>query len=456
MNIESIVDAQRVFFETGATKSLDFRKNALKNLRREMTLHEAEIYAALQSDLGKSEFEGFMCEVGLVCSELSYVEKHLHKWIQPRKVHTPLAQFAAKSFVTADPLGVCLIMSPWNYPYMLSLEPLIGAVAAGNCVILKPSAYAPRTSRVLADIVGAAFVPQHVAVIEGGRAENAALLEQKFDHIFFTGSVSVGRLVMEKAARHLTPVTLELGGKSPCIVDETADLKLAAKRIVFGKFINAGQTCVAPDYLMVHESVKDILLQFIKEEINAQYGNNPLGGKALGKIVNRKHYERILGLLDGQKIVCGGEHDDAALQIAPTVLDEVSPDSAVMQEEIFGPVLPVLSYAHLSEVISFVTQRDRPLALYFFTKDAQAEAEILRCCRFGGGCINDTIIHLATSEMGFGGVGESGMGSYHGKGSFDTFTHYKSIVKKACWMDLPVRYQPATPFKKKLLHFFLK
>ncbi|MEG1069877.1 MAG: aldehyde dehydrogenase [Ruthenibacterium sp.] len=456
MKIETLVLAQHRFFAAGNTRPLAFRKQALAALRTGIQRNEKEICAALSADLHKSDFESYLCEIGLVLSELTYMERHLQHLAKPKRVKTPLAQFAARSFVVPQPLGVCLVMSPWNYPFMLSIDPIIGAIAAGNCVILKPSAYAAQTSKILKRLISEAFDERHVCVVEGGRAENTALLEQKFEHIFFTGSVEVGKLVMEKAAHHLTPVTLELGGKSPCIVDETANIPLTARRLVFGKYLNAGQTCVAPDYLFVHEKVHDALLAAIQTEITAQYGADPLACPHLGKIVNEKHFARVCGLLEHQKIVCGGSSNAATQQLAPTVLDDVSPDSPVMQEEIFGPILPVMTFTSLDTVIDFINNRDKPLALYLFTTNKHAQSRILAECTFGGGCINDTVIHLATSEMGFGGVGESGMGSYHGKLSFSTFTHDKSIVQKANWMDLPVRYQPASKVKEKVLRLFLK
>ncbi|MEG1275242.1 MAG: aldehyde dehydrogenase [Ruthenibacterium sp.] len=456
MEIETIVRAQHDYFLRGETQRIAFRKEALAKLRGAIKTNEQAICDALQADLHKSATESYLCEIGLVLEELSYMEKHLARLAKPRRAPTPLAQFYAHSFAVPSPLGVCLVMSPWNYPFMLSLDPVIGALAAGNCVVLKPSAYAPQVSAVLAKLLGDIFSPEYVAVVEGGRAENTALLEQPFDHIFFTGSKDVGKLVMEKAARHLTPVVLELGGKSPCIVDASAELAVAAKRIVFGKYLNAGQTCVAPDYLLVHESVKDKLLVLLQTAIADMFGANPLQNPDYGRIVNEKHFARLQSLLDGQKIVCGGDANAAALQIVPTVLDRVSPASPVMQEEIFGPILPVLTFKDTDEAIRFVQSRDRPLALYLFTTDPSVEHRVLTECRFGGGCINDTVIHLAGTALGFGGVGESGMGSYHGKLSFDTFTHYKSIVKKANRIDMPIRYQPYTARKAKLLRLFLK
>ncbi len=456
MKTEDLIARQRTFFDTGATKGTAFRRCALASLRQAVAAREKEIAAALYEDLHKSEFESYLCETGLVLSELSYMERHLEKFARTRRVKTPLSQFSAESLVMPEPLGVALIMSPWNYPFLLALEPVIGAIAAGCCAVVKPSAYAPATSRVIRELVESCYPEKYIAVVEGGRAENAALLEQKFDAIFFTGSAAVGRLVMEKAARHLTPVTLELGGKSPCIVDETADLPAAAKRLAFGKFLNAGQTCVAPDYALVHESVRDELIRLVCQSICEFFGPNPLACADYGRIVNEKHYARLMGLLSSGRVVCGGTGDPDTLQIAPTVLTDVSPESPIMNEEIFGPILPVLTYQTIEEAVSFVKARPKPLALYLFTTDADTEKRVLRGCSFGGGCVNDTVIHLATSEMAFGGVGESGMGSYHGRHSFDTFTHYKSVMRRGGGVDLPVRYHPYTKEKMRLAKQFLK
>ena len=339
---------------------------------------------------------------------------------------------------------------------MLALEPAIGAIAAGNCVVIKPSAYAPHTSAVIAELIRGCFAPHFVAVVEGGRTENTQLLEQKFDFIFFTGSVAVGKLVMKKASEHLTPVCLELGGKSPCIVDETANLKLAARRIVFGKFLNSGQTCVAPDYILCDKRIRDELITAILAEIEKQFGKEPLKNPNYGKIINEKHFERILGLINGEKLVYGGQSEPESLRIAPTVLNNITWDDAVMGEEIFGPLLPILTFDTLDEALDTVESHPHPLALYFFSEDKAAQKKVLDTCRFGGGCINDTIIHLATSDMPFGGVGESGMGSYHGRVGFETFSHYRSIVDKKTWMDLPIRYQKYTGLKEKMMRMFLK
>lgn len=455
-NLEKLVEKQRTYFAEGKTLPVQERIRALERLGQALKSSEAELCRALRADLGKSRTEIYMCEIGLTLSELGYVKKHLRSWSKDRRVRTPLSQFHARSFTVQEPYGVVLVMSPWNYPVLLTLEPLIGALAAGNCCVVKPSAYSPETSSVMAKILRSVFPEEYVAVVEGGRQENQGLLAQKFDYIFFTGGVNVGKLVMEKASAHLTPVTLELGGKSPCIIDETANLKLAARRLAFGKYLNCGQTCVAPDYVLVHEKVKERFLGYVKEEIVRMYGARPLENPDYGKIVNRKHFDRLLGLMNPEKLVFGGESREESLQIAPAVLDGVTPEDAVMQEEIFGPLLPILTVRSMEEALSFVNDRPKPLAFYIFTQDKKVEQMFLRRASFGGGCVNDTIIHLATSAMGFGGVGNSGMGSYHGKKSFDTFSHEKSIVKKYNWIDLPMRYQPYTEQKEKMIRTFLK
>ncbi len=397
-----------------------------------------------------------MCETGMTLSELSWMRRHLAGLMRGHTVMTPLAQFAAHSFRSPSPYGNVLIMSPWNYPLMLTLEPLIDALAAGNTAVVKPSAYAPATSAVIQKLIAECFDPEYVFVVTGGRAENQALLNQKFDKIFFTGGKTVGREVLRHAAEYLTPVTLELGGKSPCIVDATANIRLAAKRIVFGKYLNCGQTCVAPDYLYCEASIRDKLVQAIREEITAQFGADPLQNENYGKIINQKHFERILGLIDPAKVVAGGNADAQALRIAPTVMTDVTFDDAVMGEEIFGPILPVLTWNSLDEAIAQVESRPHPLALYFFTSSSANRKQVLSRCRFGGGCINDTIIHLATSAMPFGGVGESGMGGYHGKAGFEEFSHTRSIVDKKTWIDLPMRYQPYTSLKDRMIRMFLR
>jgi len=449
--ISAIVEKQRSFFATGATLSVEFRVKALKKLRQALIEHEQEIANALKQDLGKSGEESYMCETGLVISEISYMLKHIRSFAKEKTVPTPLAQFASRSYKKPSPYGVVLIMSPWNYPVLLTLDPLVDALAAGNTAVVKPSAYSPATSELLQKLITELYPEEYVAVVAGGREENGHLLEQKFDYIFFTGGKSVGQMVLEKAAKHLTPVTLELGGKSPCIVDSSADLKLAARRIVFGKYLNCGQTCVAPDYVLCHESVKDKFLELVKAEIQRQYAN-----AVYGKIVNQKHFERVRALIDPAKVVVGGNCNPDTLQIEPTVMDNVNWQEPVMGEEIFGPIMPILTFQEIDQVIETVNSKEKPLALYIFAQDKSVVRRITARCAYGGGCVNDVVIHLATSNMGFGGVGESGMGSYHGKTGFDTFTHYKSMVDKKTWIDLPMRYQPYTKLYSSLIRFFLK
>ena len=455
--INEIVSRQRKFFSSGATLPVEYRINALKKLKSSLIENEQKIADAIKSDLGKSGFESYMCETGLVISEISFILKHIKSYAKEKRVTTPLPQFHSRSFVKPMPYGVTLIMSPWNYPLLLTLDPLVDALAAGNCAVVKPSAYSPETSKIIKMIIQSVFAPDYVAVVTGGREENTYLLDEKFDYIFFTGSSSVGRTVLEKAAPNLTPVTLELGGKSPCIVDKTANISLAAKRIVFGKYLNCGQTCVAPDYILCHRDIKDKFIECVIKEIKKQYGENAVNNDDYGKIINKKHFDRIVGLIDKQKVVFGGISDKEALKISPTVIDNGTVDDAVMKEEIFGPVMPILTFDSLNEVIDIVNSRPKPLALYIFSSDKKSVRAVTTKCAFGGGCINDTIIHLATSYMGFGGVGESGMGAYHGKVGFDTFSHHKSIVDKKTWLDLPMRYQPYTSkLYAKLLRMFLK
>ena len=456
-SIEKLLADQRKYFQRGATLSVDFRIDMLKRLYRTVKKYEKEIEAALTKDLGKSEFEGFMCEAGLALTEISYLIRHTRRFAREKTVWTPLAQFASRSYQKPTPYGNTLIMSPWNYPFLLTIEPLAAAIAAGNTAIVKPSAYSPATSKIVEKVVRESFPEELAAVVTGGREENAALLEQKFDFIFFTGSSGVGKEVLRRAAEHLTPVVLELGGKSPCIIDDTAKIRLAAKRIVFGKYLNCGQTCVAPDYILCHSSVKDAFVKEVCKQVKKQYGENPLNNPDYGKIINQKHFERVLGLINERKVVLGGENNAETLQIAPTVMDHVTWEDAVMQEEIFGPLMPILTYESLEEVYELLSEKPKPLALYFFSQDKRRIKEVTERCSYGGGCINDVVIHLATSEMGFGGVGESGMGSYHGKAGFEAFSHTKSIVDKKTWIDLPMRYQPyQRGLYGKLLHMFLR
>jgi len=442
LNVKETLAKQKVFFETGKTKDLQFRVAMLNKLRSAVKTHEKDIMAALKGDLNKAPFEAYATEVGMVLEEINYTLKHISSWAKPKRVRTPLVHFPSSSYLYTEPYGSVLIMSPWNYPFQLTLAPLVGAIAAGNCTVLKPSEYSANTSEIIEGISKEVFDESFVAVVRGGREANKTLLNEKFDYIFFTGSTAVGKTVMESAARHLTPVTLELGGKSPCIVDDTVDLELAAKRIVWGKFLNAGQTCVAPDYLLVHGSVKEKLIQEMKKCITAFYGINPLGNEDYPKIINQKHFERLLGLLKSGRVVEGGQSEEKTRQIAPTILDNVTWESAVMQEEIFGPLLPVLEFESFDAALSEVNQHPKPLAFYLFTRSKEHEAQAIRRTSFGGGCINDTIIHLANPNLRFGGVGESGMGQYHGKGSYDTFSHVKSIMKKSNLLDVPLRYPP--------------
>lgn len=454
MQIDALIREQRAYFQTGQTRSVDFRLEQLRRLQRALQTNGALLEQAMEQDLRKAPTEVYMCETGMVLEEIRYQLKHLRSWARERRVPTPLAQFPAKSFLSPEPYGVALIIAPWNYPVQLCLSPLVGAICGGNCAVLKPSAYAPATSAALAKLLRETFDERYIAVVEGGRAENSALLAQRFDTIFFTGSVAVGKLVMQAAAQHLTPVTLELGGKSPVIVDKTADLKLAARRIAFGKVLNAGQTCVEPDYLLIEAGIKAEFVEAYRAALREFFPTGSM--EQMPVIVSQKHFSRLTRLLDGQKIVLGGQTDESTRFIAPTLLDAVDPSSPIMQEEIFGPILPMLEYRTLDEAIDFIRSREKPLALYLFTNDKQTERRVLERCSFGGGCINDTIIHLATTRMPFGGVGYSGMGSYHGKRSFEAFTHTRSIVKKATWLDLPMRYHPYSEKKKRLIQKFMR
>ena len=456
-NIEEILKKQKEHFQSGQTLPVDFRIKMLKKLYNAIKRYESDICEALKSDLGKSDYESYMCEIGMTLSEISYMIKHIKRFASEHRVRTPLAQFYAVSYEKPSPYGNVLIMSPWNYPFLLSISPLANAIAAGNTAVLKPSAYSKDSSAIIKRILSECYEDYYIAVIEGGRKENACLLNMKFDFIFFTGSQTVGKEVLRNAAETLTPVVLELGGKSPCIVDETADLKIAAKRIVFGKYLNCGQTCVAPDYILCNKEIKNELIREICIQIKNQYGEKPLENPDYGKIINEKHFERLLQLIDDGKVVIGGGFNEHSIQIEPTVLDNVAWDDAVMQEEIFGPVMPVLTYDNFDEMILKLKNMSKPLALYLFSENKKSISRVTAELSYGGGCINDTVIHLATSELGFGGVGESGMGAYHGKKGFEAFSHTKSIVNKKTWIDLPIRYSPyENSLFKKLIRIFLK
>lgn len=454
--LEKIVSDQKAFFAAKKTFSYQARMNALNALEKSIHKHQDEIYEALWKDLNKSETEAFMTEVSMVLSELRFVKRHLRRWMMEEVVSTPIAHFPSKSFIVSEPFGTVLIISPWNYPFMLSIDPLIGALCAGNTAVIKPSSYSPATSDLIEKIIADAFEPEYVTVVRLKQGQNDLLLEQNFDFIFFTGSVNVGKKIMMQASHNLTPVVLELGGKNPCVVDETANMKIAADRIAFGKFLNAGQTCVAPDYILIDKKVKDVFMREMKNSIRKMYGDNPVAGRDFPKIINEKHFLRLKALLENENVCIGGQYDEKTNKIAPAVIDGVSDDSPLMQNEIFGPLLPVITYDSIEQAKAFILKRDKPLAFYLFTTDKQREKEFLSEIPFGGGCINDTIIHVASSNLGFGGVGTSGMGKYHGRESFRVFSNHKSVIKKALWLDIPIRYQPYTETKKKLLKLFLR
>ena len=439
--LDAALAAQRGYFASGATLALEARRAALRRLYGELRRREGDIAAALRADLGKCPEEAYMCETGLLLGGIRYLERHLPALMRARRAPTPLTQFRARSFVSPSPLGAVLIISPWNYPFLLSLGPLAAAVAAGNTAVLKPASSAPASAALIAEIVAGVFAPEQVLAVAGGREENAALLEGRFDRIFFTGGAAAGREVLRRAAEHLTPVTLELGGKSPCIVDGTADIALAARRIACGKLINCGQTCVAPDYVLCDARVETELLSALAAEFRRQCPD-ALGDENYGHMVNARHFERVRALIDPQKVVYGGGCDPRSLKIEPTLLAGVTAADAVMGEEIFGPVLPVLTYRTLDEAVAFVESRPRPLALYLFTRSRENKKRVLARCRFGGGCINDTVVHLANERLPFGGVGESGMGAYHGRRGFEEFSHLRGVMDRALRPDLPVKYRP--------------
>lgn len=455
-DIGKTVENLRMHFDKGYTLPVAARIKAIKSLEASIRRYEKDILAALKSDLNKSAYEGFLTELGLVLGEMDHTLKNLRRWVKPQRRRVAISQAPARAKVMKEPYGVVLIMSPWNYPFLLPLVPLVGAIAAGNCVALKLSEYAPTVSNIIAAIISEALSAEYVSVIEGGRAENSALLEQKFDYIFFTGSPAVGKIVMQKAAEYLTPITLELGGKSPVIVEKTADIKKTAKRILFGKLLNAGQTCVAPDYLLVQNDIKAELIEEIKNLYTEMIPSDEYRVENFPRIINEKHFNRLHRLLEGQNILIGGGSDPKNLQIDFTLVDEPHLASPLMQEEVFGPILPVYGFDAISEAESFIKKYPKPLALYLFTKDAAVEKSVLRNISFGGGCVNDTVLHLSSPHLPFGGVGDSGMGSYHGRTSFETFSHTKSILKKSWYFDLPVRYHPFRAPEKKLPEWIFK
>lgn len=453
--IQTIIEKQRNFFLEGKTLEYSFRLQQLKLLKQVIKAHEKEILEALKTDLNKAEFEGYATEVGFTYEELNHAINHLKSWMRPKTVWTPLTQFWAVSKIYPKPYGVTLIIAPWNYPFQLLFAPLIGAISSGCTAVLKSSELAPATSAIAKKLISKYFQPEYIALVEGGIETSQHLLQQKWDLIFFTGSTQVGRIVMQAAAQHLTPVVLELGGKSPCIVDETAHLEFAARRIVWGKLVNAGQTCVAPDYLLVHESVKQPLIQKIIENIKKSYGEDPSKSPDYPRIINEKHFIRLSNYLKDGNIIFGGQTDIQSRYIAPTLMDNVNPESPVMQDEIFGPILPILTYKHLQEAINFINSRPKPLALYLFTNSLENEKMVLKYTDSGGGCINDCLVHLAPQDLPFGGVGESGMGNYHGKASFDAFSHPRGVLKKTNLFDIPIRYAPYLD-KIKLLKYFMR
>jgi aldehyde dehydrogenase (NAD+) len=454
-DLDGWMGAQRRFFESGATRPYAFRIEALKKLQAAIQRWESQINAALKADMGKGEYEAYMTEVGFCLAELSHTIKHLKRWMQPERQGTPLALLPARSALYRVPRGQVLIIGPWNYPFQLVIAPLIGAIAAGNVAVLKPSELAPATAAVVRQILAELYPAEFVTVVEGGPDVSQALLARRWDYIFFTGSTAVGRIVAQAAAVHMTPCTLELGGKSPCIVDETADLKVAARRILWGKFINAGQTCIAPDYLLVAESVWPALRAEMKASLRAFYGENPKASPDLARIINDRHFQRLSRMLVGD-IVVGGETDPAERYIAPTIIENVTLDHPAMAEEIFGPILPVITWRSWEEALSVIRQRPNPLALYIFTSDEARAEWVIETVPFGGGCVNDCIVHFGNLDLPFGGVGESGMGAYHGKRTFDLLSHLKSVVKNTARVDPPVRYPTYTPGKLAILRRLLK
>ena len=442
MDCVALVELQRVYFRSHATRPLEFRRARLRELQAAIEAREAELLAALHADLHKPPQEAYASELGVVLGEIRHALALLPQWMKPRRGRLSLLTLPGRARIHPEPYGVALIIAPWNYPFQLLFTPLVGAIAAGNCACLKPSELAPHTSAVVAELIHATFPEEYIAVVEGGRTETEALLEQCFDCIFFTGSTHVGRSVMSAAARHLTPVTLELGGKSPCIVCADAPLEITARRIVWGKFMNAGQTCVAPDYLLVDRRIRDALIAAMAQSIRDFYGPEPLASPDYGRIINQQHFERLSGYLNQGNIVHGGRASFSDLYLEPTILTDVPLDAPVMEEEIFGPILPVLDFAEFDEALAFLRQRPSPLALYLFTQKRQTQQRLVAETRAGGVCINDTVMHLLGKDLPFGGVGESGMGAYHGQASFDAFSHHKSVMQRALWGDPGMRYPP--------------
>ncbi|KTD74198.1 aldehyde dehydrogenase [Legionella tucsonensis] len=455
MNIHSVVEEQRKFAASGQAKNIDFRKQQLQKLKRIIKQNEQLLCDALYADIKKSQFETYLTELAMAYHELDLAIKSIHKWAKPKSKKTELVLQPGKSFILPEPYGTTLIIGAWNYPYQLTLSPLIAAMAAGNTSIIKPSELPQNTSSALAKIINQNFDPAYLYVAEGDAAVTQELLNFRFDKLFFTGSTSVGKIVAKAAAEHLTPVTLELGGKSPCLVFADADLKISAQRIVWGKFLNAGQTCIAPDYLLVEESIYQPLLEELKNQIDNIIGPNPLESESYVRIINQKHVQRLKKLIDPQKLFTGGQVIETENYIEPTILKDVSFTDEIMKEEIFGPILPVIPFTDLQTVLQEIKQRPRPLSLYMFGKDSTVHTQILHEVSFGGGCINDVIMHICNSHLPFGGVGESGMGSYHGEAGFKTFSHFKSILKRPFWFELPIKYRPYNQLKLKIIRALL-
>lgn len=453
--IKLAIKDQRPYFLSGATRSYESRRANLLRLREGLKKHEATLLEALYKDLRKDPHEGFLSELGIVYDEMNHALKGLKKWMKPRRVSTPLSLKPAKSYIIPEALGRVLVIAPWNYPLQLAINPVIGALAAGNVVTLKPSELTPHTSAAIVGLVADSLPPEVLQVVEGGVDVSTALLEEAWDHIFFTGSTAVGHVVAMAAAKHLTPCTLELGGKSPCVITRNADIKLAARRVVFGKMLNAGQTCVAPDYLLVERGIEKDLLDAISQEIASRYGTNPLTNPQYPKIVSDRHYQRLSSMITPKYVVHGGRTDPKEHLIEPTILLNVPLDHVSMKEEIFGPILPLLTFERLDDALELITSRDHPLSLYIFSNDSAEQEKVIRSCRFGGGAINDTLMHLANANLPFGGVGKSGYGSYHGESSFNCFVHQKSILKNPTWFDMPIRYAPWSHLKNRLVRFFM-
>ncbi|MEH2368269.1 aldehyde dehydrogenase [Nostoc sp.] len=452
-NIGNIIETQRDFFQTGKTKDVNFRIEQLTTLKQAIIEHEKSIVEALKADLHKPELETYLTEISVI-KDIDYAIKNIQNWSKPKKAAVSWDFFSYSAKIYPEPLGVVLIIGPWNYPFQLIISPLIGAIAAGNCAIIKPSEIASHTSDVIAKIIAKHFDPAYLAVIEGGVEASQKLLAEKFDHIFFTGGTAVGKIIMAAAAKYLTPVTLELGGKSPCIVDTDINLEHTVRRITWGKFINAGQTCIAPDYLLVNKTIKKDLIDGLEKSLKEFYGDNPVNSPDYARIISQKHFERLVSFLKDGKVVIGGENQPSERYIAPTLIDNVSLEDSVMQEEIFGPILPIIEYTDIAEAIALINSRPKPLALYLFSQDKNLQKRVLQETSSGGVCINDTVMQVGVSSLPFGGVGDSGIGNYHGKASFDTFSHKKSVLQNSFWLDLKWRYAPyqgKLPLIKKLL-----